>query len=143
MENTKIRIVLASHGQQSKGMLDTVQMLLGEQDNIVALSLLPSMTAQDLEAELRKEVEKYGAENIIFMTELLYGSPFNAVVALTRDYDVYHVTGTNLAMLMAVILGRSEESATPAELCDAALEAAADSIQDVRKMLMNMDDDDE
>ena len=31
MADSKIRVVLVSHGEQSKGMLNTVQMLLGEQ----------------------------------------------------------------------------------------------------------------
>ena len=100
MADSKIRVVLVSHGEQSKGMLNTVQMLLGEQTNIAAYSLYPEQTIDDLTKVLREEIEKYGAENIIFLTELKHGSPFNAVVSLTRDYDVYHVTGTNLAMLV-------------------------------------------
>ena len=92
---------------------------------------------------LREEIEKYGAENIIFLTELKHGSPFNAVVSLTRDYDVYHVTGTNLAMLMTIVLERDFEGATCEGLCEAAINAAADSYVDVRKMLMDSDDDEE
>ena len=35
----KVRIVLVSHGEQCKGMLNTVQMLLGPQENIAAQDL--------------------------------------------------------------------------------------------------------
>lgn len=143
MANSKIRIVLASHGEQSKGMLNTVQMLLGEQDNIVAYSLYPKQSIDDLTKELRAEVEKYGADNIIFLTELKHGSPFNAVVSLTRDYDVYHVTGINLAMLMTIVLERDLDGATCEGLCESAVNAAADSYVDVRKMLMDSDDEEE
>ena len=80
MADSKIRVVLASHGEQSKGMLNTVQMLLGEQTNIAAYSLYPEQTIDDLTKVLREEIETYGAENIIFLTELKHGSPFNAVV---------------------------------------------------------------
>ena len=38
------------------------------------------------------------------MTELMHGSPFNAVVSLTRNHQIYHITGTNLAMLMGALL---------------------------------------
>lgn len=143
MANSKIRIVLASHGEQSKGMLNTVQMLLGEQDNIIAYSLYPKQSIDDLTKELRAEVEKYGADNIIFLTELKHGSPFNAVVSLTRDYDVYHVTGINLAMLMTIVLERDLDGATCEGLCESAVNAAADSYVDVRKMLMDSDDEEE
>lgn len=143
MANSKIRIVLASHGEQSKGMLNTVQMLLGEQENIAAYCLYPEQSVSDMEKVLEEEIQKYGAENIIFLTELKHGSPFNIVVSLTRHYDLYHVTGTNLAMLMTVLLERDFEGATCEKLCEAALNAAKDSYADVRKMLMESDEEED
>lgn len=143
MDAPKIRVVLVSHGEMSKGMLNSVQMLLGPQENIAAYSLYPEQTTVDLADQLRKEVETYGAENIVFMSELKLGSPFNAVVSLTRDYDLHHITGVNLAMLMTVIMERDDESATPASLCEAAMETAQDSIADVRKMLAAESDEEE
>ena len=139
----KIRVVLVSHGEQSKGMLNTVQMLLGPQENIAAYSLYPDSTVDDFAAKLRAEVEQYGAENIVFLSELRQGSPFNALVSLTRDYDIYHITGTNMATLMGVIMERDDEGITAEALCAAALEASEDSIADVRKMLSEQIDDDE
>lgn len=143
MANSKIRVVLVSHGEQSKGMLNTVQMLLGPQENIAAYSLSPEQSVTELSAELEEEIKKYGAENIIFLTELKHGSPFNTVVSLTRNYDLYHVTGINLAMLMTVILERDFDGATCEGLCESAINAAKDSYVDVRKMLMESDDEEE
>lgn len=144
MAAPKIRIVLASHGEQSKGMLNTVQMLLGPQENIAAYCLYPEQPVSDLTAKLQKEVEQYGAENIIFMTELKQGSPFNAVVSLTRDYDIYHITGINLAALMTAIMERDDDSVTVEALCDTIMEDTKNSMLDVRKLLAaGMDNDDE
>ncbi|MCD8356994.1 MAG: PTS mannose transporter subunit IIA [Clostridia bacterium] len=143
MGNPKYRVVLVSHGEQSKGMLDTVQMLLGSQVNIAAYSLYPQQTVNDLSVMLEKEVTEYGAENIIFMTELMHGSPFNAVVSLTREHDIYHITGMNLAMLMAVLMERDEETATAESMCEAAIGAASESYADVRKLLAASDTDEE
>ena len=109
MAAPKIRIVLVSHGEQCKGMLNTVQMLLGPQENIAAYCLYPESTVEDYTVQLRKEVEQYGADNIIFLSELKQGSPFNALVSLTRDYDLHHLTGTNLAMLMTIVMERDEK----------------------------------
>lgn len=143
MSAHQFRIVLASHGELAKGMLNTVQMLLGEQENIVAYCLSPEKPVTDLIQSLEAEVEQYGHENIIFMTELLHGSPFNATVALTREHDIYHVSGINLAMLMGAVMARDEEGVTGEEICAAALEAAEDSYADVRKLLEAADVDDE
>ncbi len=139
----KIRIVLASHGKLSEGMLNTVQMLLGPQENIAAYCLLPEQDVSIFSAKLEEEIKTHGAENIVFLTELLHGSPFNCAVSLTRDYDVYHVSGINLAMLMGAILERDDEESTPESVCEAAIDAAEGSYQDVRKLLSASDDDDD
>ncbi len=143
MDNQKYRVVLVSHGEQSKGMLNTVQMLLGPQENVAAYSLYPQQTVNDLSAMLEKEIAEYGAENIIFMTELMHGSPFNVVVSLTKEHDIYHVTGTNLAMLMSALLERDDETATAESICEAAIEAAPESFADVRKLLAASDAEEE
>ena len=58
MSNPSIRVVIVSHGEQSKGMLNTVQMLLGPQENIAAYSLYPEQTTNDLIAVLEKEIHQ-------------------------------------------------------------------------------------
>ena len=135
MESPKYRVVLVSHGEQSQGMLNTVQMLLGPQQNIAAYSLYPEQSVADLTRNLKKEVDVHGSDNIIFMTELMHGSPFNAVVSLTRDHRIYHITGVNLAMLMGALLERDDEKATAESICDAAIAAMEGSFADVRKIL--------
>lgn len=139
----KFRIVLASHGELAKGMLNTVQMLLGPQENMTAYCLSPEQDVEQFKEILRKEVEENGAENVIFMTELIHGSPFNSVVDMTRDMEIYHVSGTNLPTLMGAVLARDEDDATAESICEAAIEASQQSIIDVRKMLAATDKDDE
>lgn len=139
----KIRLVLASHGKLSEGMLNTVQMLLGPQENIRAYCLMPEQDVDAFSELLAGEIREYGSENIVFLTELLHGSPFNCTVSLTRDYDLYHVSGINLAMLMGAIMERDDEDSTPESVCAAALDAAEGSYQDVRKLLAASDDDED
>lgn len=77
------------------------------------------------------------------MTELKQGSPFNAVVDLTRDYDLYHITGINLAALMNAIMERDDEGVTLEALCETVLEESKNTMLDVRKLLAESGDDDE
>ena len=139
----RIRVILASHGEQSKGMLNTVQMLLGPQENIAAYSLYPEQSVEDFSEALEKEIQTYGAENIIFLTELVYGSPFNTIVALTQKYDLHHISGTNMAVLMQVILARCDAEATLDDVVEAGMEGAEGSILDVRKLLAEAQDDED
>ncbi len=138
-----IRVVLVSHGEQSKGMLNTVQMLLGPQENIAAYCLYPEQDPSVMTDLLRNEIEQYGAENILFMSELMYGSPFNCLVNLTRDYDLHHITGTNQLMLMTALLGRCQEEKTVEEICQEVLEAGTKGIADVRIMMADDDEEEE
>lgn len=135
MDKHEIRIVLASHGAQAQGMLETVQMLLGAQENMAAYCLSPEQTRDDLTELLKKEVETYGAENILFMTDLLYGSPFNAVTELTRNHTIYHISGMNTICLMTAVMERGNEGATPESICEAVMETSQNSIVDARLLL--------
>lgn len=137
---SQIRIVIASHGKMASGMLDTVQMLLGEQTNIVAYCLEPTEDVANFTEKLKAEVEKYGSDQLLFLTELVHGSPFNCVVSLTRDYDIYHVSGVNMAMLLEAALARNEEGITVQQICERIVSSAQTSILDVRKVLSNTDD---
>ncbi len=139
----KIRIVLASHGKLAEGMLNTVQMLLGKQENITAYCLMPEEDVSGFAEKLAAEAKQYGEENVVFMTELLHGSPFNCTVSLTREMNVYHVSGINLAMLMGAIMERDNEDSTAEQVCDAAIEAAEGSFQDVRKLLAASDEEED
>lgn len=143
MNIPKLRVIILSHGEQSAGMLNTAEMLVGEQQNVVTYGLMPAQSVADLTAAIENEVKEYGAENIIFMSELMHGSPFNAVVSLTREYDLYHITGINLAMLLSVLLERNNEDATAKSVCEEALATVATSIADVRQLLAVDSDDDE
>lgn len=139
----KCRIILASHGKMAEGVLNTVQMLLGQLDNITAYCLMPEEDVNEFAKKLEKEVKEYGEENILFMTELIHGSPFNSIVGLTREYDVHHISGINLAMLMEVVLARNEDGITLDQLCERAMSVAPTSYIDVRKMLAAAADDEE
>lgn len=137
------RIVLASHGKLAEGMLNTVQMLLGPQENMKAYCLSPDEDVDGFEDKLKKEIEEYGAQNIIFMTELLHGSPFNCLVNLTKEYDLHHISGTNLPTLMGAVLARDDEDATIDKVCQAAMEASQNSILDVGALLQTAEDEED
>ena len=88
MEHTNgiCKIVLISHGGLAKGMLDSVRLLMGEQKYLSAYSLHPKQRVEDLVDLLKKEVQMYGAENLLILSDVQYGSPFNAAVEIGRAH---------------------------------------------------------
>ncbi len=129
-----MKIILVSHGNYSQGMMDSVQMLLGGQENIVAYGLYPEDSVTSLTEKLEKEIKKSGDEELIFFTDLYHGSPFNSVVSLTEHYKLHHITGINLPLLIEAVMARNGGS-TPDEICERLMVLAPSTILDVGKSL--------
>lgn len=137
-----MKIILVSHGRFSQGLKDGVQMLLGPQEDIEAFVLSaeepPTELGERLEAALSPEDEG----NIVFFTDLYFGSPFNQVVELSRTHDIYHVTGVNLPVLLEAVAARNSGQSCE-EVVEAATAASEGSIRDVRKLLAEQMKEDE
>lgn len=139
-----MKVIVVSHGGFSKGVVDSVQMLTGEQKDFIAYSLLPEQTVTDLTEQLREELEKTPeGEEVIFLTDLFHGSPFNAVVSLMKDYKFSHITGINIPITVALMLERYENK-TAEEICETVLEDAPETILNVNKLFeVKLDEEEE
>lgn len=139
-----MKVIVVSHGGFSKGVVDSVQMLTGEQKDFIAYSLLPEQTVTDLTEQLREELEKTPeGEEVIFLTDIFHGSPFNAVVSLMKDYKFSHITGINIPITVALMLERYENK-TAEEICETVLEDAPETILNVNKLFeVKLDEEEE
>lgn len=138
-----MKIVLVSHGSFSKGLSESAQMIMGEQEKFVAYGLYPEQEATALKEKIEEEFKKTDeGEEILVLSDLFHGSPFNTVVSLMENYDVYHVTGINLAMVIEAIMERYSGSSA-AQICERLMEMPDESVKDVRKMLQEEEEDNE
>ncbi len=138
-----MKVIAVSHGSYSKGLFDSVQMLVGEQENFVAYGLFPEQTVATLTEQLEEEVKKTPkGEEILFLTDLFHGSPFNAVVSLMRNYQFYHITGINLPLTVEVMMGRYADKSAE-EICKGILETAPDTVKYVNQLFEDEEEDEE
>lgn len=138
-----MKVILVSHGSFSKGLFETMEMVLGEQQNLSYVGLYPHQGVDILKENIEKEFTKADeGEEILVLTDLFYGSPFNAVVQLMNTYDVYHLTGINVPLLMEILLMRGNGKSA-AEICDEAMKLAGSTVQDVKKYVADMLDNEE
>lgn len=94
------KIILASHGGLSKGMLDTVKMIIGDMaDGIETYSLLPGANADDFANELKAKIEA-DTDDYILVCDVLGGSVCNSLVQLTVNERVTVLTGMNLPLVI-------------------------------------------
>ena len=132
-----MKVIVVSHGNFAQGLVDSVQMLVGEQENLVAYGLRPEQTNTDLRDELEEELKKTPKEEeVLFLTDLFHGTPFNMVVDLMRDYKFYHLTGINIPLTIEVMMGRYADSSAE-EICQSVIEEAPDTVKYVNAMFEN------
>ena len=136
-----MKVIAVSHGSYSKGLVESTQMLVGEQENLVAYGLFPEQTVATLTEKLEAEIQntKEG-EEILFVSDLFHGSPFNAIVSLMEHHDIYHVTGINLPLMVEVMMGRYAGKSAE-EICAGLLAAAPGTVKDVRKLFEEVDEE--
>jgi PTS system mannose-specific IIA component len=76
-----------------------------------------------------KMLKKNG--EVLVLTDMFSGSPFNAAVSLMQHYTFFHITGINLPVLLEILMSR--ETSGAAELCEDILSRAKDTIINVNK----------
>ena len=103
--------------------------------------LFPEQTVATLTEKLKAEIDQTeDGEEILFVSDLFHGSPFNAIVSLMEHHDIYHVTGINLPLMVEVMMGRYAGK-NAAEICAGLIEAAPGTVKDVRKLFEEVDEE--
>jgi mannose/fructose/sorbose-specific phosphotransferase system IIA component len=137
--NPMIQLVLASHGQLAAALADTAHMIVGQNQPVHTLSLVPGMGPEEIATKLRAIVEgaPSGSEFLVLM-DLFGGSPSTACAQImAEDPRIEIVTGVNLPMLLEVLLGM--EALTLKDLARLAREKGKEGIIDIRQALDSFD----
>lgn len=104
-----IGILVTTHGEFCNGLLHAVNMIVGEQEGVFAVSLDENGVddfASRLESKLDEMVANY--DQVLVMCDLKGGTPCNQSLrfAFTEE-KVKVVSGVNLPMLIETIFGRN------------------------------------
>ncbi|WP_066875036.1 mannose/fructose/sorbose PTS transporter subunit IIA [Clostridium mediterraneense] len=110
-----VGIILASHGDFAKGILQSGTMIFGEQQNVQAVTLAPSEGPDDIKAKMKKAIASFeNQDEVLFLVDLWGGTPFNQADSLVEEHkDKWAiVAGMNLPMVIEAYASRfSMESA--------------------------------
>ena len=105
-----VNIILASHGEFAEGILQSAEMIFGEQDQLVTATLMPNEGPDDLKAKYDEAIESFGEDaEVLFMVDLWGGSPFNQASMVQEEMSDRSaiVTGLNLPMLLEALGARA------------------------------------
>ena len=99
------KIILASHGDLSVGVLDSLRMIIGEIPyEIETYTLKSGNIAEDYANELKKEIEQNPSKEYVIVTDVYGASVCSAMYRLTEYNNVKLFTGMNLNMLLCICM---------------------------------------
>lgn len=126
-----VGIILASHGEFAKGILQSSEMIFGKQENVKAVMLMPSEGPNDLKAKMKDAVASFdNQDEVLILADLWGGTPFNQANGLFEEHKHKWaiVSGMNLPMLIEAYGARlSMKSAQEIAAC--ILKSAKDGIK--------------
>jgi len=105
-----VGIILASHGEFAKGILQSGAMIFGEQENVQAVTLMPSEGPDDVKAKMKDAIASFdNQDEVLFLVDLWGGTPFNQANSLFEEHkDKWAIAaGMNLPMVIEAYASRS------------------------------------
>lgn len=105
-----IAVILSGHGAFASGMAQAVHQVIGEQPQFRFIDFPEQMTTPQLDVAMRQTMDEIDTgDGIVFLTDLLGGTPFRiaSLLSLERE-DIEVVTGTNMQMAAEMLLERDE-----------------------------------
>jgi PTS system mannose-specific IIA component len=121
-----VGIVIVSHLNLADELLRTAELIVGDIDRSVSLSLEPQMDGEALRTEIQNAIKKVNTgEGVIILTDMFGGTPSNlALTFLSKDVEV--ISGVNLPMLIKIATER--EGKDLHELAIQAMESGRNNI---------------
>ena len=129
-------LILVSHGRFCEELKKSVEMIMGPQESLHTVALLPEQGPEDFLVKFQDITERL--EDYIVFADLLGGTPANVISRLMmegRDIELY--TGMNMPMVIAFLNDSMTGSQTHYP------DHATEYIVDVRAMLSELFSDDE
>lgn len=96
------KIILASHGELSQGMKQTAGMIIGEGEQIFALSAFRDED-EPIKEQVARLLAEIGDEDVYLLTDIFGGSVNNDLFDLQRSYPGVHLlSGMNLPLIIGI-----------------------------------------
>ncbi|MFA9494065.1 PTS sugar transporter subunit IIA [Streptococcus sp. E17BB] len=97
-------LILVSHGRFCEELKKSTEMIMGPQDCIHTVALLPEEGPEDFRAKFDETIA--GLENVVVFADLLGGTPANVVSrALLEGADLDIYVGMNMPMVIGFLNG--------------------------------------
>lgn len=129
-----IGLLLISHGKMAAGMLDSLQLIMGETDQMDAIALAAGQDFDSFKTDVIKRISALDAgEGVLIFVDLFGASPYNAAqyakhILQGEDVMLRIITGMSLPMLLETAVQRG--GSTLDELVEIAIRCGREGIDE-------------
>ncbi|MBI5574030.1 MAG: hypothetical protein HY919_05705 [Elusimicrobia bacterium] len=132
-----IGIIIITHGDFSKALLETAEAIVGKQQFISAITISYAEDPKVVQQRLEKEIDANRVvDDWLILTDMVGGTPCNICLTLVEKlkekYEV--VSGANLYMIISAFINRNKMPL--AELKNIIIEDAKSSIMDAKEKFL-------
>lgn len=134
------KYIIATHGYMAYGINTTLNMLIGEQENLTVINAYTDECKDPL-PEFEKIIEENPDDDIIIMTDLFGGSVNNNAMQMIKSERVHVVTGINLAVVISIVM--SDSNTSTKQVIEEAIVGGKDMLIYCNELVTNSNDEDE
>lgn len=129
-----IGIIIVTHGDFGKYIIESAELIAGKQSNIMSLGLKHGDSVEELKNTLKENIIKMDeGDGVLVFVDLFGGSPSNVTLMNMKEVRFKSITGLNMPMLLEAITSRNGCSIE--ELADRCADIGRSGIRELHKEL--------
>ena len=102
-------IVIVCHGDLADGFVSAAEMILGEVDNVSAVSVDVTQEPETIQDTIREAIKSVDQNDGVFiLTDLFGGTPANVSLSFLEPNRVEIITGINLPLVIKLLKDREK-----------------------------------
>lgn len=127
-------ILIVTHGTLAHALVESGALIAGQPENIKTLGLDLGIDLEEFRNNIEISIKNSIAKGeLLVLTDLMFGTPFNCVSSLADRYNFQHFTGINLPIYLDIITSR-KYSELP-EICKMIKDSGKSSFVYINDML--------
>lgn len=108
-----MEVILVGHAKTAIAMKDAVEMIFGNVPQFHPLSFSPSEGFEELTSKITKIIDNLGTRDILILTDLFSGTPYNASASLVIKHKAQDViAGMSLPICLEIATQMDNKSSS-------------------------------
>ncbi|MBB6696560.1 hypothetical protein [Clostridium algidicarnis] len=135
-------IILIGHGNYATGLKSTIKSIVGPTEGVNYIDFIEEDSTETLMEKAVKVVEENKGNNIVFICDIIGGTPFNTAVKISLENEgIGVVAGCNIGAIIEIIIAK--DSYELEELLDELVEKTKKSVLKYKNIEITLHDTDE